>query len=286
MYELLIPVVASIIWSINPAVIYKFAKNSPPLFFTAIRALFAMLIICLLVFHNGSYLYNPPLLIWIIMIISAVLGPGVGDAAYTRAIQLLGGSLAVVISYTYIFFAQLFSTLLVGEVITSNALVGGLVAFTGIIIATYNGEVKVNKRGMFFAISAAMGWGLATVLIKLVQEYFDELTLTLYRLIVVFISVRILSSIAREHRVLTRGFLFAALITGIFGWGVGMVLYIHSIYLLGISATVIATAMTPVLSQIVIRVVAGEKPSMKTIIGAVFVALGIVIYVANPPLPF
>ncbi|MEM1880329.1 MAG: hypothetical protein QXE28_05255, partial [Desulfurococcaceae archaeon] len=41
MIDITVPVIASLLWSLNPAVISKWAKNSPPLLFTSIRALLA-----------------------------------------------------------------------------------------------------------------------------------------------------------------------------------------------------------------------------------------------------
>jgi drug/metabolite transporter (DMT)-like permease len=78
--------------------------------------------------------------------------------------------------------------------------------------------------------------------------------------------------------VVDRGFVIAVFITGVLSWGVGMVLFTYSIYLLGVSATVVATALAPVLSQLTTRLVAREPYSRRVVAGALLVSLGIVIH--------
>jgi DME family drug/metabolite transporter len=56
--------------------------------------------------------------------LSAILGPGIGYASYTRAIQILGGSLAVVVSYTYIFVSQLIAIMFLGEPLRFSVIAG------------------------------------------------------------------------------------------------------------------------------------------------------------------
>jgi hypothetical protein len=86
-----------------------------------------------------------------------------------------------------------------------------------------------------------------------------------------------LQLIASNYRSVT-GFVIAVFITGVLSWGVGMVLFTYSIYSLGVSATVVATALAPVLSQLTTRLVAREPYSRRVVAGALLVSLGIVIH--------
>jgi drug/metabolite transporter (DMT)-like permease len=86
------------------------------------------------------------------------------------------------------------------------------------------------------------------------------------------------SFVRREKRVVDKGFIIATFITGVFSWGIGMVLFTYSIYQLGVSATVVATALAPVLSQLTTRFVAREPFSPFIAVGAVLVSLGIIVH--------
>jgi Predicted membrane protein len=159
--EILYPVIAGVIWSTNPAIIHRFARRVSPALFTAIRALMAVSFTGLLVALNGGIHLNDysPTIIFLLLF-TGVLGPGIGDIAYTRSIQILGGSLAVVISYTYIFFAQFFSGFIFGEEVTYITVIGGLLAFAGIVIASTNNSPgnPISKSGLIYGFIAALCW--------------------------------------------------------------------------------------------------------------------------------
>jgi DME family drug/metabolite transporter len=274
------PVITAVLWSFNPAVISRYAKNAPPSFFTSIRGLLAALFIGLIIFTNGGFSYgNLPPAVLVLIVVSGILGPGLGDIAYTRSIQLIGGSLSIIIGYLYIFLAQLFSLLLFGEELGITGVLGGLVAFMGIVVATYGyrGSSR-DLRGILLAFASAVLWGFAASMIKLFRDYVDQYTVSLIRTGSVAVFSAILSALAREKPVVDRGFVIAVFITGVLSWGVGMVLFTYSIYSLGVSATVVATALAPVLSQLTTRLVAGEPYSRRVVAGALLVSLGIVIH--------
>ncbi|MEM0002008.1 MAG: DMT family transporter [Desulfurococcaceae archaeon] len=276
--EIMYPVIAAVIWSTNPAFIYKFARKASPVFFTFMRALMAVAFMWMLVVFNGG-IHSNDLGFWqvLLLTLTGVIGPGIGDIAYTRAIQLLGGSLAIVLSYTYIFFAQFFSITLFNEEATYVTIIGGVLAFMGVAIATIgNGSVgAISKKGLIYSFVAAICWGLASALIRPLRDQVDAYTTALIRTSAVAVFSLLTSVILKEHREITKSFMVAAFFTGVLGWGIGMVLFVYSIYTIGVSATVVATALAPVLSQFVNRLIAGEKTSLKVLIGALLVATSI-----------
>ncbi|MEM1623372.1 MAG: EamA family transporter, partial [Sulfolobales archaeon] len=72
-----------------------------------------------------------------------------------------------------------------------------------------------------------------------------------------------------------RPLLIASSITGVLGWGIGMYLFVYSIFAIGVSATAIATALTPVLSQMSTKLIASEKPRLRQVLGALLISIGI-----------
>lgn len=279
MHLLLLPVVSAIIASFDPAIISKFAKDAPPLIFNAVRALIAMLPLSLLIIANGGVL--PATAVWIplLAIASGVIGPGIGGSAYIRAIQVMGGSLSVVISHTYIFVAQLLSAALVGEALSYREVIGGLLAFSGILVAVLNREIKFDKKGVALASTTAIAWGSATVLIKLVDKYVDIYTLALLRLVGVLLFALPVGILHGERIKVNSDFIIASAYGGIVSWGIGMFLYVYAVHVIGVSATVVITAITPVLSQICSKLIAAEELSARVVVGALLVALGILMQV-------
>lgn len=274
------PVLASLVWSLNPAAVSRWARRASPMFFTAVRGVVALAVVGVAYPVLGVFGFEPSagvfsLVPLLLVFASALAGPAVGDAAYVRAIQVLGGSLAVVVSYTYVFFAQLFSYILGIEAPNPWMVAGGSTAFLGVVVAAYQPGAKVSPVGVVYGFIAAVCWGIATVTIKLVEGYMDPVSLSAVRLAMVVAVLTLLSLLAGEDRSVDSGFLKAATITGGLGWGVGMILFVYSIYAIGPSATAIATSLTPPLSQMTSRIVAGEKASARNILGALLVGLGI-----------
>jgi len=274
------PVLFAFFNSLDPAFIYRFAKDTPPLMFTFLKALMALPVATAAALTWGANFSSTTAQAALLAVVSGVLGPCVGDAAYVRSIQLLGGSLAVIIGFTYIFFAQAISALVLGEVVTPAAAVGAVVAFTGVAVSTLRRDkYSLSARGVSLALVAAICWSLAVVLVKAVQAHFGVAPLAVTRIASALLASLAASVVLRENRVLRKRYLVAALVSGTLVWGFGMLLYIQSVYLLGVSVTVVALALTPVLSQLTTRFFSGERAPARVAVGAVLVAVGIALQV-------
>ncbi|MEM1628069.1 MAG: DMT family transporter [Desulfurococcaceae archaeon] len=275
-------VAASLLWSLNPALISRLGKNVGPLLLTSMRALLALLFLAPFIVLDYHELYRSlsDIRSLFIIAISAILGPGIGDTAYTRAIQSIGGSLAVVISYTYILVAQIIAVFIINENTSLFTVIGGLIAFLGIVIASYDSNVKsMNIPGALYGALASLSWGIASAIMKYITDTADPLSITAIRLVIVFTVFSMISFLFKRPGDISewKQLLALSAITGILGWGIGMYLFIYSISTIGVSATVLATALTPVLSQITVRIIAREKPRGRVIVGALTVSIGIFI---------
>ncbi|MEM0153489.1 MAG: DMT family transporter [Ignisphaera sp.] len=127
-------VIASLIWSLHPAPIYRFRQHITPITYTAFRAASAIAFLLLLLPFNTMELGGLRHTIMAIIAVSAILGPGIDDIAYTGAAQLTGSSPAVVISYTYMFIAQTIAVALLSEQIFRSTLIG---AYWGVSSCSY-----------------------------------------------------------------------------------------------------------------------------------------------------
>jgi len=273
-------VLASVAWSLNPAVISRFRGYIKPITFTALRAAAALALLGPLAVGHLELRDSSPHAV-VVIVLSAIVGPGIGDALYARSVQILGGSLAVVLAYTYIFVAQLLAALLLGEEPTLGVAVGTALAFGGAVLAVRPRASggRVSAVGVAYALGAATSWGVATVMVGLALQYADTLTLTVLRLATILALLLPLGLLTEgpPPRESLRPLLIASAITGLLGWGVGMYLFVLSIGLIGVATTSAATALTPVLSQLTTKLVAGERVRASTVLGALLTAVGIVV---------
>jgi DME family drug/metabolite transporter len=268
---------ASTVWSLNPAIISRFSRDVKPVVFAGLRALVASM--PLLVFLRNIHVDSDIGLL--VAITSALLGPGLGDALYAQAIKILGGSLAVVVGYTYIFVASALSALFLGEKWGLTVIMGSILAFTGVIVGAglTNRRTPLKLRGIIFALGAAVSWGVGTTLIRVALNYYDFIGLTAMRFLTVgviftVIGLKVERGLSVNSR---RNLILASTLSGVLGLTVGGLLFTYAIWSVGVTATVITTSLTPVLSQWTTRLIARENIKANTVIGAVLVALGILV---------
>ncbi len=274
-YGYITALTASLLWSINPGLINKLAKNINSLLVNFSRNLYgALMVLTVILLYGGEPVIDYTGLL--IVYISALAGPLLGDVSYIYSIKRIGGGNAVAIGYTYIFYAQFFSAILYGEKISLNLGVGTIIALLGVYIV-YSGEKHViDKKGFLAAITASISWGLGATLSKAALQYGDPLQVAFYRNL--FVTLTLLPFIHNELKIIrSRELLILGVITGGLGFGAGMPLFLYAVKTIGVSATALTTALTPVLGRVFARIIAGEKPSVKAYIGTLVTIIGIII---------
>lgn len=274
-------VVASVLWSLSPALISRYKNLVKPITFTGLRALVALLSVFLVLLRQnvGSEVLEPDALLLIVL--SALIGPGVGDVCFTKSIKILGGFTAVVLSYTYIFVAQAIAVTFLSEFMRASLVLGAVLAFAGVVLVAGNdsSHLRVEREGVAYAVMASISWGVSTALIKVALRFADEAVLTLLRLTTIFVVFLPLGLVV-EGLPARRSFkqlLAVASVTAVLDWSLGMYLFIYSIGSIGVSATAVATALTPALTTVTAKFLAGEKPSVKHFLGVLMTSVGILI---------
>ena len=269
---------AATVWSLTPVLIRMGAGNTSAIAFNGLRAFSALtlLIPLSLVVNGGVYVDLTPLALMVI-ILSALIGLVVGDVAYVKAIQLAGVSKAVIIGYTYIFVSQALAFVLLNESIGIGIVIGSVLAIIGVFLVVggvQQFEHVRELRGVLAAIVSSLAWGLGSVINRVALMYSDPISLALIRVAIqgtlVLFDFRGLKSVVLDRRAV-----LIAFVTGILTYGIGITLFLYSLQILGVSITVLATALTPVLSTILTRVLAREVFGVKTVVGALCTASGI-----------
>jgi DME family drug/metabolite transporter len=271
--------IASTLWSLSPGLISRFGRNIGSATLNMLRAFYGVVILLIIeaLLVNDRWFYPSILGIGIIYV-SAFFGPLLGDTLYIHSIKYIGGGNAVTISYLYIFFAQLYSYLLYRENIRLSIIIGSLIAITGVyIVYRGSGGDHLSIKGLILAVSAALSWGMGVTLSKLALLFGDPATIALLRNTSTMITL--LPITFNEARTVFRDkyITLTALVTGGIGFGIGMTLFLSAINNIGVSATVLATSLTPVLGRLFARIIASEKPSMKTYVGTIITSIGIFI---------
>ncbi|MFN3267821.1 MAG: DMT family transporter [Zestosphaera sp.] len=276
-------VIASVLWSLSPAIISRYKGVVRPVTFTGLKALIASSTVFLVLLHQSVSLEIPGPGILFLIILSALIGPGVGDVCFVKSIKILGGFTAVALSYTYIFVAQAIAVTFLNEFMKTSLVLGAVLAFTGVVLVAGSDSsyLRVERLGVAYAVLASISWGVSTALIKVALEFVDEVLLTLLRLTTIFVVFLSLGLVIEglPARSNLKQLLAVVSAVAVLDWSLGMYLFIYSISSIGVSAATVATALTPTLTTITTKFLAGEKPSVKHFLGVLMTSVGILVTV-------
>ncbi len=266
--------ITSIAWAVSPTLISRFAYSVSEYTFAMLRSFFAVISLSMiLLFINIQFSLEGIL----VTLISAILGPIVGAVSYVKSIKLIGSGNAVSISYLYIFFAQFSSYTILGERASLLLYIGSVIALMGVFIVCSGESHVMNRIGIVYGLIAAISGGLASAVLKVAVKYGDPLSIAFLRNL---FSLVILAPFTYDEAFkVTRdkGVLLTLVFTGSLGLGLGMWFFIYAMDILGVSATVLVTSLTPVLTRIFSVYIAREKPSRKAYIGTIVTSLGIIV---------
>jgi len=87
-----------------------------------------------------------------------------------RGIQNLGLGQGTILNYTYPIFASLLAPIMIGEKLTWDVLVAGLVSFFGIWLVVRPGPISSINMETILALLGGVGSGIAVVAIKKLRE--------------------------------------------------------------------------------------------------------------------
>lgn len=261
--------IATLAFSINAPLAYAaFKRGVSSQTLVAIRNVIAFIILLPLADFKIS------LSTLLVVMLSALLGPGLGDYAYFKAIAQSGVATAVTIGYTYIFTTQIFATALGVEHPRALTIIGALLAFIGIYIALGG---RPRGLGVLYGVLASISWGAASAALGAASKDASPFTLAVIRSAVLAPLFSLFSNFSEAKK---GGIIYAAL-SGVVGLALGSTAFIYAMSQIGVAATVIATSLTPILSQLLDRAVNKATIYPKHILGATLVGLGTAISMTN-----
>ncbi len=269
---------ASIMWGIAPAIIKIGVRSHVNARgFNAVRVFVAAPIIALILLFSGEP-FNIPTTIfgWLAVLTASLLGPGLGDIAYIYSIREIGGGRAVTIGYTYILISQFLAVLLLQEQPGIQLFIGSIIALIGVWLVAQEAKIESGSRkGIIAALIASGAWGFGSIANKYALYFVGPLTLSFLRILIliplmVFLGYRGFKSIDKRAAVM-------ASITGVLSYGLGIPLFLYAISTVGVSITVLVTALAPVLGKIFSIILTKERIVIKGIVGTLATVVGIIV---------
>ncbi len=212
-----------------------------------------------------------------LLVASSLIGPGLGDVSFISSIDRLGAGPATVIAYQYILIAQALNVIILHDYRGLIAIYLTPIALLGMYLMVSEEGFKANACGITLAYVAALSWAVSTIMVsELVNHYLippEEvagLRVWVLAPLLTAVGVRHWGSITRR----AAGILAAS---GVISYFAGFIMFTTSLKVLGVMIPSLATALSPMLTQVMTVKLLGERLTPRKVIGSALIIASLVI---------
>lgn len=161
----------AIIWAFAVILFKKSGETVHPIALNLFKNLFAMLLFLPTMLILKETLFRPvPLREYYLLMLSGVIGIGIGDTLFFKSLNLIGAGLSAIVESMYSPFIVSLSVLWLGEKLTVLQIIGTLMIVAAVLTTTKLKEKgKINHRDLLWGIlcgvlaTAAMAVGIVMI---------------------------------------------------------------------------------------------------------------------------
>ena len=223
---------------------------------------------------------------WFLLIGAVLIGPGIGETSYLRAIGMMGVSRTLAVAGSYPLATLTFEHLLLGEPLRAGFLIGACLVVSGIVCLS--GRTKIPgdmgegrggvRLGVLLALVASTLWGVSTVMLKPAIQHLAVVHANSVRMPLVSL-VLCAAFFGRRTRPRIRDIepkaLWIVAVTGVLSMGLGSLMFLHCVDLIGPAKTATLTSIAPVFSLALGIFFGVEKITRRLLIGVVLCVVGV-----------
>ena len=165
--------IAAFCWSIAIIIFKSVSHILSPILITALKNTIALfLFIILFILFDIPFWYSEfPSLDYLKLMISGLIGMGIGDILFIYALSKIGANRVAIINCFEPAVIYLFSVFLLGTILTIQQLVGFVIVIISLLIISNENDsadidLKIKRKGMFIQIIAVVLSSFGIVLIK------------------------------------------------------------------------------------------------------------------------
>ena len=245
-----------------------------PYLINGIRALSASFIYLVIFLYLGFK--SPSLYALLLIITSALIGPGLGDILFILSIDRLGAGFATLLSYQYILLSQVLNAVILRDMRGFQAIYLTPIALLGLYILVSDKELTFDRKGIILAYNAAIVWSISTIMVSYLVNFMGESPITVAGLRVFFLTPLLLGLGVNEVFKITRRALTVLVISGFTSYFVGFITFTLALKELGVMIPTLMTALTPMLSQIMSVKLLNERITGRGVVGSALIILSLI----------
>ncbi len=280
---------ASLSWAIAPMFYCKALLNTKPISANIVRCATnaAVLVAVLFLLGQTGALAALPTGTMILVVISGVVGLGVGDTLYLIGLEYVGVSRAVPLAATYPLFSLIWATSLLHQPLTLASILGAVVIVLGIwLLSKEKDDTGTKGRlaliGLLVSLATAIVWsvsiGMMSVAVSNVTSLGANYAIITLRIAAVALFFMLLAPfLDREHGFLKmkRSTMIALCVGGLVANGVGWLLLNYSFLNTSIIRAVPISSTSPLFATVAGFMFFQERMTTKAVIGATAIVAGI-----------
>ncbi len=287
---------AAITWAVAPIMYKKALSGVSPISANIMRCVSNAAFLVLILFATGlaGVLANLSTGVVVVVVVSGLVGLGLGDTFYMYALKSIGVARAVPLATSYPLFSLVWATFFLGQTVTVSAVTGTVVILLGIWLLSreksadkFRVHGKFEVTGVAVSLLAALSWSVSITLMDFaVTMPGIAIGLSMnYAIVTVRITGMALFLLAtaplldRERGFLKLGGKAIVLLCagGLVANGLGWVLMNYSLLNIVEAQAVPISSTTPLFSALAGFAFFHEKMTLDNILGAVLIVAGVVL---------
>ncbi len=287
---------AAITWAVAPIMYKKALSGVSPVSANIVRCLSnaAFLVLFLIAFGLAGVLASLPLGVAVIVIVSGLVGLGIGDTLYMYALQSIGVARAVPLATSYPLFSLIWATFFLNQALTVPAVVGTVVILLGIwllsrekVESKFHVRGKVALTGVAVSLLAALSWSVSITMMDFAVTMpgvisglpvnYAIVTVRITGMALVLLALAPLVDRGRGFLKLGWKAIVLLCVGGLVANGLGWVLMNYSLINIAETQAVPISSTTPLFSALAGFAFFHEKMTFDNTLGAVLVVAGVVL---------
>ena len=282
---------AALSWAVAPILYRKALLNTKPISANIVRCATnaGVLVAALLLLGNVGALTELPIGTVILVVVSGVIGLGVGDTLYMIGLKYIGVSRAVPLASSYPLFSLVWATFLLGQPLSLAVVLGAAIIICGIwLLSREKGDENTGVKGrlahigIVVSLVTAVVWSVSItmmdVAVSSVTSFDANYAIVTLRIASVALFFMLLAPfLDREHGFLKmkRSTVIGLCVGGLVANGVGWLLMNFSFQNIPLTQATPISSTSPLFAAIAGFMLFHEKMTTKAVLGATAIVAGI-----------
>ncbi|AAL81795.1 EamA/RhaT family transporter [Pyrococcus furiosus DSM 3638] len=270
---------AAFSWALSSVLSKMIMERISPLSLNIVRLLISGLV------YLGMFLVlpfpNKPILWWLIVIASGVLGFTVADFMFLKGMKEVGVSRASILVTPHPILTMILAHYFLGRPLNSGIFLGAFLIVLAVIILlseSGNRESKTSFEGVLWIFGAEALWTVAVLLTDWLVENESPLLITGLRIIGGSIgAIFFVPSVLKEvKRISIRDYVWIVIITFL-GTVIGQYLFVMAIRLVTSSIATPITESSPIMATILAAFILKEEITERIFISIILAFVGVIL---------